>query len=185
MSSINSFPPEKMYPNTILSPEEFEIFVLNHFKKTYPNAEISHREDITGVDGEYNIDLAIRFQELGAQFLVLVECKHHKSPVKRDYVQILQDRIRSIGAQKGILVSSSSFQRGAIEYAKTHNIALVRVINDEFRYQIRSSDGLYSEVIPNKLSGALNMIWIEATSDTSLTSKLIEDFNEVLGISEK
>lgn len=185
MSSINSFPPERMYPNTKLSPEEFEIFVLNYFRKTYPFADITHREDIVGIDGEYNVDLTIRFEELGVQFLVLVECKHHKSPIKRDYVQILKDRIGSIGAQKGILVSSSSFQLGAIQYAKTHNIALMRVINDEFKYEIRSRDGHYNKVIPDKLSGALSMIWIEATSDTSLTSKLIEDFNEVLGVSEE
>lgn len=29
------------------------------------------------------------------------------------------------------------------------------------------------------------MIWVEAINDTSLTSNFIEDFNEVLGISEK
>ncbi|OMD39329.1 hypothetical protein BSK52_16395 [Paenibacillus odorifer] len=174
-----------MYPNAELSPEEYELFVLNYFRKTYPFAEIAHREDIVGFDGVYNIDLTIRFEELGVQFLVLVECKHHKSPVKRDYVQVLKDRIRSSGAHKGILVSSSSFQRGAITYAKAHNIALIRVINDEFRYEIRSRDNYYNKVIPDKLSGALNMIWVEAINDTSLTSKLIEDFNEVLGISEK
>lgn len=78
----------------------------------FPFAEIAHREDIVRVDGEYNIDLTIRFQELFVQFFV--ECKYHKSPVKRDYVQVLKDRIRSCGAQKGILVSFSSFQRGAI-----------------------------------------------------------------------
>jgi len=185
MDSINSFPPERMYPNAMLSPEEFEIFVLDYFRRTYPFADITHREDIVGVDGEYNIDLTIRFQELGVQFLVLVECKNHKSPIKRDYVQILKDRIRSIGAQKGILVSSSSFQLGAIQYAKTHNIALMRVINDEFRYQIRTRDGDNNRISPDNLSGALSMIWIEATSDSSITSKLIEDFNEVLDVSVK
>ncbi|MEC0178444.1 restriction endonuclease [Paenibacillus favisporus] len=185
MNLINSFPPEKMYPSARLSSEEFELFVVNYFKKTYPFAEVTHSEDIIGVDGEYNIDLTVRFQELDVEFLVLVECKHHKYPIKRDYVQILRDRVRSIGAQKGILVSSSSFQQGAIHYAKTHNIALVRVVNDEFMYHTRSNDGYYNKNIPADFSGDLSAIWVEATSETSLVSKVIEDFNEVLSISEK
>lgn len=179
-----SFPPEKLYPNAEISPEQFEILIMHKFSKLYPQVEISHRENLIGTDGTYNINLTIRFQELGINFLVLVECKHHKHPIKRDYVQLLRDKVESLGAQKGILVSTSSFQSGAIEDAKVHNIALIRLINEEFIYERRSRDFLEKKA-PSKFSGNITMQWIESLSETSLRSSVIEDFNEVLGISKK
>ncbi|MGK5511822.1 restriction endonuclease [Brevibacillus formosus] len=181
---MQSFPPEKLYPNAEISPEQFELLVMNKFNKLYPHVEILHRENLKGVDGEYNIDLSIRFQELGVNFLVLVECKHHRYPIKRDYVQLLRDKVDSLGAQKGILVSSSSFQLGAIEYAKIHNIALIRLINEEFMYERRSREFL-EKVVPPQFSGNIALQLIESLSASSLRSSIIDNFNELLGISEK
>ncbi|TFE19431.1 restriction endonuclease [Cohnella luojiensis] len=177
---MDSYPLDFMYPIAKISPEQFEMLVLRKFKESYPHADFTHRENISGVDGEYNIDLAIRFEELGVNFLVLVECKYHKNPIKRDYIQILKDKVESIGAQKGIIISSSSFQLGAINYAKAHNIALIRLINDEFIYERRCRDFTNKIKVPGILSGNVSMKWIESTGETSLTSKIIDNFNEVL-----
>ncbi len=58
-------------------------------------------------------------------FLVLV--KLHRNPIMREVVQVLRDKVQSVSAHKGVLVSSAPFQRGAIEYADAHGIALVHV----------------------------------------------------------
>ena len=181
---MEAFPLVKMYPNAQVSPEQFEILVMNHLKNMEPGIEILHRQNLTGVDGDYNIDISARFQKFGVNFLVIVECKHHKDSIKRDYVQLLKDKVDSIGAQKGILVSSSSFQSGALEYAKIHNIALIRLINEEFIYERRSKE-YFSKPVPTSYSGRFVMKLIESTGPTSLTSKIIDDFNEVLGVSVK
>ncbi|SCY77596.1 restriction endonuclease [Butyrivibrio sp. INlla14] len=60
-------------------------------------------------------------------FKVLCECKQFKNPVKRDVVVLLDGKIRSLGAQKGIICSTSGFQKGAIKYAKEHGIALFQI----------------------------------------------------------
>lgn len=62
---------------------------------------VQHLEKLDGTDGAYEIDVTARFRALGADFLVLIECKHHRHPVKRDIVQVLYDRIRAVGAHKG------------------------------------------------------------------------------------
>ncbi|QMV40069.1 restriction endonuclease [Cohnella cholangitidis] len=177
---MNAFPPTILYPNAIISPEQFELIVMNKFKESFTNVEITHRENIKGMDGEFNIDLAVRFQELGVNFLVLVECKHHKNPIKRDYIQILNDRVKSIGAQKGILVASSSFQLGALEYASKHNIGLIKLINEEFIYERRSTELL--NIIPDEtsLSGSIVMHWIKPLSNSNLSTSLIKDFKELI-----
>lgn len=115
---------------TELTSEQFETTVreiLDGLGASLKSFATRHKERLTGVDGSYEIDVTARFGAMGAKFLVLVECKHQRTPVKRDAVQILHDRIRSTGAHKGILFSSSGFQKGAIQYALTHGIALVRV----------------------------------------------------------
>jgi restriction system protein len=101
--------------------------------------ESKHRAKLTGVDGTNEIDILARFAALGVEFKVLVECKHQSEPVKRQVVQVLNDRIRSMGAQKGLLVATTRFQRGAIEYAQQHGIALVQLVEGRATYFTRGS----------------------------------------------
>jgi restriction system protein len=94
-----------------------------------------HLEDVSGADGDYTIDVTARFTAFGgASFLLLVECKRHKNPIKREVVQILRDKLQSVGAQKAMVVSTSDFQSGAIEYAKIHGIALIQIVNGQAAY---------------------------------------------------
>lgn len=109
---------------------EFEIAVQQIIRNAGSHLgafQVKHREHVEGADGEYEIDILFRFEAVGADFLVLVECKKHRHPIKRDVVQLLADRVRSVGAQKGMIFATSHFQRGAIEYAKAHGIALAEV----------------------------------------------------------
>lgn len=125
----------------ILSPEEYEKAVAEMLRASQlglADLEVTHRELIQGADGDYEIDVVARFKALGASFKVLVECKHHKNPIKRDVVQVLKDRLHSIGAQKGMIFCTSGFQSGAIEYAKIHGIALVHFVDGATTYLTRS-----------------------------------------------
>lgn len=122
------------------SPEDFEKHVQDMITMSGIDLEEFHtsrREKLEGRDGEYEIDVVARFTALKTSFLVLIECKHHKSPIKREVVQVLRDRMQSIGAQKGMIFSSVKFQKGAIEYAKAHGIALVKVTDAEPEYYNR------------------------------------------------
>ncbi len=99
---------------------------------------VEHRELLQAPDGRYEIDVTARFRALGVDFLVLVECKDHVRPIEREDVQILADRKRATAAQKAILFSTNGFQRGAIEYARVHGIALVRVLEGALTYETKS-----------------------------------------------
>lgn len=135
---------DSRYPPLALKPVEFELEVrkildaLGHDIQDYHS---EHRERIQGTDGDYEIDVSVRFQALGMSFLVLVECKHYKNPVKREVLQILYDRMRSVGAQKGAIFASSGFQSGALEYASTHNIATVSLVDGRSSYFTKSFGG--------------------------------------------
>ena len=113
-----------------LTPSEYELAVkaiLDGAAIDLTEFRSEHLEKVGGVDGSYIIDVTVRFNALGADFLVLVECKHEQRKVERQDVQVLHDKVRSTGAQKGMFFSIAGFQAGAIEYADVHGIALVQL----------------------------------------------------------
>lgn len=116
-----------------ITPEEYELQVkmwLESVAQELDSFSAVHREVLSGADGEYEIDVVVRFKALGGvQFKTLVECKKHKNPIKRELVQALHQKQQSLGANKAMLVSTSAFQDGAVEFAKAHGIALVRLLS--------------------------------------------------------
>jgi restriction system protein len=113
-----------------VTPERYEELVRNWLSDTGVLLEefsATLREILSGTDGNYEIDVVVRFKALGVSYLTLVECKHLKRRVEREVVQILHDRVKSLGAHKGILFSTCGFQSGALEYAHKHGIALIQL----------------------------------------------------------
>lgn len=121
-----------------ITPTEFELMVKSWFESVADSLEeftAQHLETIQGSDGEFAFDVTARFTAFhGAKFLVVAECKKQKNPIKRDIVQVLNDKKRSIGAHKGFVVSTSPFQSGAQEYAMQHGIALCQVQSGNIAY---------------------------------------------------
>ncbi len=129
---------------TKISPEQFEIEIQTQMEilgVKLQDFEVKRREKVQGSDGEYEIDVLAKFEALGVNFVVLIECKHHKNPIKREVVQILNDRLRSLGAQKGMIFSTVGFQSGAIEYAIINGIALIKVEDGKNSYLVRDFYG--------------------------------------------
>ena len=139
------FIPTKEY-HIDMSPTDFEQYSLSLLRKQFveegniKNFSIEHNSHIDAYDGTYQIDGLIKFVFLGMEYKVLVECKRYKNPVKREQVQALKGKIESIGAHKGIFISTSSFQTGALEYARKHGIALITITDGDVNYHTRSYD---------------------------------------------
>ncbi|WP_019910299.1 restriction endonuclease [Paenibacillus sp. HW567] len=128
---------------TEMSSSQFEQFVMFLLKKAsdgLPNVVVQHDEIIETKEGSYQIDGTIRFELMGVEYLTLVECKMYKHAVSREKVQVLYDKLRIIGAHKGILATTSYFQSGAIEYASSHGIALLQIVDGKITYNVRSKE---------------------------------------------
>lgn len=86
--------------------------------------------------------------EIGSPtYLIVIECKSYNSghPVGIDEIQEFNTRLQDLNATKGLFVTSSSFQSGALACAEHHNIALIR-INDQndikwFLHRIQNGHG--------------------------------------------
>lgn len=117
-----------------ISPREFEEF-CKELLKNYAAEEhlkdfnIEHDVKQEAPDGTYQLDILASFTALDVELKILCECKQYTSPVKRERVELLEGRLQSLGMHKGILLSTSGFQSGAIQYAKSHGIALIQVFD--------------------------------------------------------
>jgi len=125
-----------------ITPTEFEIQVenwLKHSCKALKNFRVTHLEKIEGDSGEYEIDVIAELEIFnGALIKVLVECKHYKSPIKRDVLMILEAKLRDTGSHKGIIFTTSKFQSGALKYAQARGIATVIVQDGKASYGTKS-----------------------------------------------
>lgn len=136
--------PTAFYPPADISPAEFENFVTSLFEGIeesggVTNLRIQNHEVVRGVDGTYDFDATVRYDLAGLAFLILVEAKLHKNPIKRETVQVLHQKLQSVGAQKAVLVSTAPFQQGALNFALAHGIALVTVTEGRFTYETKAA----------------------------------------------
>ena len=103
-----------------ISPTEFEVFCMellrnyaaeDHLK----DFKIEHNVKQEAQDGTYQLDVFASFTALDIELKILCECKQYTSPVKRERIELLEGRLKSLGMHKGILLSTSGFQSGAIQ----------------------------------------------------------------------
>ena len=90
--------------------------------------EILHNAKLKGLSGyEHQIDVAYRFRIWKTEMLVIVECKQYQKSVGVDDLLEFRSRVEDLRAHKGIFVTSSGFQSGAVEFAQANRIALLIV----------------------------------------------------------
>jgi Restriction endonuclease len=130
------------HPPADITPLEFEEFVVELLGATRDHVEgltVRLHDKIQGVDGQYDFDATVRFRFGGMDFLVVVEAKRHKNPIKRELLQVLHDKMRSVGGQKAAMIATAPYQRGALVYAATHGIALATLTEGRFLFETRSA----------------------------------------------
>jgi restriction system protein len=120
-----------------LSPAQFEETVeklLREWGVGLDDFRVERLDHLSGGDGKYEIDVTASFRALGAEVRVLIECKHHKNPIRREVVQVLHQKLLSLGAHKGMIFATSAFQKAAIQFAQAHGIALVQLTDGRPTY---------------------------------------------------
>ena len=147
--------------------EEFSQATLNAYAASEGLSDFSilHNEKIITHDGEYQIDNFAEFTALGVRIKILIECKKYKRAIERDEVIILKSKLDSSGSHKGIMISTSAFQTGAVKYAKAHGIALIQIIEESVLhitaslYQDNPIMARMKQEFRNRLPKYSSMLW--------------------------
>ncbi|RZM80364.1 restriction endonuclease [Pseudoalteromonas rubra] len=95
---------------------------------------------IEGVRTKHDIDVLVKSHHAGFDITWIVECKHWQKPVSKLHVLGLREIVSDTGADRGILLSESGFQSGAIEAANLTNVHVTSL--EEFR--LSASSDIYS-----------------------------------------
>ncbi|MEK6327994.1 MAG: restriction endonuclease [Actinomycetota bacterium] len=108
-------------------------------------------ESIKGARSSHDVDVAVRFTAFGVQQLWVVECKLWKEAVDKSQVLVLKGVLDDIGADRGFLLSESSFQSGAVTAARMSRITLTNLadlhLNAEEDLQAARWDELYRRLV--------------------------------------
>lgn len=90
--------------------------------------ELARNVPMKGLSGyTHQIDVMYRLHLWLTELLVLVECKKYARRVGIDDLLEFKSRLDDLRAHKGVFVTSSNYQSGAIEFAKANRIALLVV----------------------------------------------------------
>ena len=157
-----------------LTAGEFEDHVRRWLLAAGPvlqDFQVTRLETIEGSSGEYEIDVVVKMTVLGgAKLIVLVECKHHRNPIKREVIMVLESKLRDAKAHKGMVFSTARFQAGALAFAAAHNIATLQVTDGGAAYMTRS----FGDSIPRATAGSA-VAWICELSDTGQRFSIVSE----------
>ncbi|MFS2201996.1 restriction endonuclease [Pseudomonas sp. Pseusp3] len=82
---------------------------------------------VRGARSSHDVDVLVTSHYLGFDITWIVECKHWKTPVNKLHVLALREIVADVGADRGILLSESGFQSGAVEAANLTNIQVTSI----------------------------------------------------------
>ena len=72
-----------------------------------------------GVRTRHDIDVLVEIDVAGHRVKWIVECKHWKNNVSKLHVMALREIVNDLGADRGIILCETGFQRGAVEAANS------------------------------------------------------------------
>jgi hypothetical protein len=81
-------------------------------------------KSVLGVRGQHAVDVLVTRTIYGLEHRWVIETKHWRKRVSKLHVIALKGIVEDVGADRGILLSSSGFQGGAISMAERSNITL-------------------------------------------------------------
>lgn len=108
--------------NSIKDWKDLETKVLELFLNL--GFEAKNNVKVRGVRATHEVDVLAVTEFGGLKFQVVVECKYWKTKVKKAQVTTLFSIVSDIGAEKGVIISKTGFQKGAKEFANKCNIEL-------------------------------------------------------------
>jgi len=106
---------------------QFEELIAAISAKMDPAATVEKNVKIRGVNSQRprQVDILITFKRGAAEYKTAVECKEYTGVVGIEKIDAFVEKIKDVGADKGIMVSRAGFAKGAKASSAYHRIALM------------------------------------------------------------
>ena len=142
------------------------------FRRLGCSAEIDKL--VHGARAEHKIDVWVVFDKFGFQNKWCIECKYWNTHIPKEKVMALRAIVEDVGADRGVIISKTGFQSGAIRAATRTNIILTSI--EDLRETVKDDldqSALYQlENKTTRLRYELqNLYEVEQTGPNSLVSR--------------
>jgi hypothetical protein len=140
---------------------------------------------IQGARVDHKVDVWVVFTKFGFETKWIIECKYWNSNVPKEKVLALKSIVDDIGADRGIIISKTGFQSGAIRASNRTNITLTNI--EDLKETVK--DDLLESTLHHLQNKATHLKYhlhdlyeTEKTGPNSLVSKPLPgvDGNEVM-----
>lgn len=113
---------------------------------------------VTGARGGHDVDVYASFERAGLAVNWIIECKHWKRPVDKSHVLTLRSIVEDVGADRGILLSESGAQSGAVGVTHKSNVYVTSIMNLK---EIAANEIVLSQVraLPRRVAMAHARYW--------------------------
>ncbi|HTW90526.1 MAG TPA: restriction endonuclease [bacterium] len=121
------------YLDKLIDWKDFEFFVRDLYAED-PNLVVQHDVMLQGKSGaSRQIDVLITVRTKLHSYMTVVECKRWKDRVDRSRIDILFATVEDVNASKGVMFTTSGYEEGAKDYAKSKGIDIfvVRELTSE------------------------------------------------------
>lgn len=102
--------------------QQYQIDAAECFQRL--GCEASVDTVIEGARASHRVDVLVSFRSFALPIYWIIECKRHRSRVKKEHVETLKSIALDTGVDRGILLSEVGFQKGAVEATAFTNIVL-------------------------------------------------------------
>ncbi|MEW6360079.1 MAG: restriction endonuclease [Planctomycetota bacterium] len=104
--------------------------------------EVRHDTFIKGRSGvQHQVDVSWKFTQAGVTHIVLIECKNFESAITLEKVRNFFAVLHDIGNCRGLMVTKTGYQSGAVDFAKYYGIGLKllrRPTKEDWKGKIKS-----------------------------------------------
>ncbi len=105
--------------------KQYQDEVADFFRSLGLSTDVEQK--VEGVRATHEIDVWVTFEQYGVDIKWVVECKLWNSPIPKEKVLALQQVLQDVGADRGVLLSESGFQAGAVRAAERTNVTLTNL----------------------------------------------------------
>src|SRR5690348_9055478 len=113
-----------------LTPENFEILVVRELRKVgldVAELRVHRRATLPEPEQGYLLELKGLVSGSGWQGRTLIACRRQQRPIGSAEVEALEQHLKEADAEAGLLFGAADFDPDALQAARDHALALLRV----------------------------------------------------------
>jgi len=110
------------------------------------NISVEHNKQLQGKYLSHQCDVYWKFESAGMEYSTIVECKNWNQRLKQENLLAFRAKLEDLNNPKGVIVTRSGYQKGAVKYAKAHGILLYELFEAPPRSPFVLKEGSFGTI---------------------------------------